>query len=46
MPKIKRKKFKDKVVFIGSLATGLLADQQVTTGHGKLEGVRIEAIAP
>ena len=45
VPKIKRKEFDDKIVFIGSLATGLLADHQVATGYGKLEGVRIEAVA-
>ena len=44
-PRIKREEFDSKIVFIGSLATGLLSDHQVTTGYRKLEGVRIEAIA-
>ena len=42
-PKIKREEFEGKVVFIGSLATGLLADKQVTTGAGNVAGVHIQA---
>ena len=45
IPKIKRKEFENKLVLVGSLATGLIADRHITTGVGNMPGVCTTAIA-
>ena len=43
-PTISRSEFKGKIVLIGSLATGLLADRHMTSGVGNLPGIYTEAV--
>jgi len=44
-PAISRNEFDGKIVLVGSLATGLQKDREVTAGAGSLDGIRITGIA-